>query len=133
MQVSNWAGLPSRVWMEQRAATLLTNVRNQAAGAIEVGQQPRHGQAGRTQWRTIVGKLTLGALLARIEWYGGEATSLLKILVDIVGIIGTIPGAEARLAAEALLDLLHQREEVGGVGLIERASALGEHDFVAIT
>src|SRR5689334_5687037 len=121
MWVGDWADCSCRGGIQQRAAALLTQMRVQAAGAVEIGQQPRHGQPSSTQRRAIRRELTLGALLARVERHGSQAAGLLEVLVDIVSVKGAIPGAKARLAPKPALDLPHQREEVGRVGLVEWA------------
>ena len=76
---------------------ILARVRNEA-GAVGIGEQPHHRQRGGAERRAIWGELTPGALLTRVEWHGGEAASRIEVVVDVVGIIRTIPGPVARAA-----------------------------------
>ena len=116
--------------MQQWAAALLAFVRHQSS-AVLVAEQPRHGQSGRTEWRARGGKLaTTAAFLDKR--HRREAAGLMKVVVDVVGVEGSIPGAVARLAAQALLDRRHEREEVTRVALVEWAPPLGQHDLSAI-
>src|SRR5262249_6727667 len=85
-----------------------------------------------TQRRTRGRKLPVAATFARIERDGGKPAGLVEVVVDVVGIIGTIPRSIARLAPEARLDHRHQREEVADVALVKRAGTLREYDFIAV-
>src|SRR5215210_7131540 len=109
MRITHWTRLASDVRIQQRTAPFLALVRHQA-GAVLVGELQGHRQTGDADRRAIVGELTLGALRTTgVERDGGEATSLGKVVVDVVSVVGGVPGAEARSTTEALLDRLHQR------------------------
>lgn len=97
MCVANWADLAVRLWMQQRAVALLALVRNEAAGTVEIRPQARHRQASRTQWSTVGFEQAFAALALWVEWHGGEATSLMEILVDAVRVKGTSQAAKRGL------------------------------------
>ncbi len=94
-----------------------------------IGELQRHRQSGSTDRGSIGGKLAARTFGARIERHGGEAPSLVEIVVDVVGIEGGIPGAEAWASPQPRLDLGHERVEITVIGLIERAGAFGQHDL----
>src|SRR5262245_35948239 len=73
----NWADCPTRLGMQQGTAALLTLVRYEG-GAVEVGEQAWHGQAGGTQRASIRVELTVAAAFADVEWDGGKTTSLVE-------------------------------------------------------
>src|SRR5262249_27381843 len=52
----------------------------------------------RAQWRTIGRELARTAALAAVERHRRKATSLMKVLVDVEGIKGCVPGTIARFA-----------------------------------
>ena len=132
VRISNRATRGRGTRVEQWTAILLARVLDQVA-AVLVGKLKRHGQRGRAQRRAIGCERALSAFLARIERHGGETTGLVKVVVDIVGIVGAIPGAKTRFAAQPRFDLLHQWVEIADVALVERTSALGQYELSAIT
>lgn len=127
MGVATGAGVRRDARMPQRAAIFAALVGVEPAGAVLVETLKVPGQPRRTQRRAIWGEGALLVLRAKVERYRGEAAGLVEVVVDVVGIVGRIPGAEARPAPEPGLGLGHQRQEEGRVRLVAGAGAFGEH------
>ena len=71
-----------------------------------------NGTCGRTQRRAIRRELPARAFLAAVERYRRKAAGVVKVAIDILRVEGGVPGAKTRPAAQARLDLGHQRVAV---------------------
>ena len=88
-----------------------------------------HGQTGRAEGQAIRVKSTVLDTAACGKGDGGKATGLVEIVVDVEGVKGGIEGAELGLAAQALLDGGHQREEEGAIAPVEGLGQFSQDEF----
>ncbi len=87
-------------------------------GAADVGRFERHGQVSLTKGQALV--IELKEKMAAVgKGDGGKTTGIVKILVDVKCVVGGIKGAVGRFEAEPSFGGCHQREEVGGIALVE--------------
>jgi hypothetical protein len=87
--VGDGAGLACGVGIAQGASVATAAVREQAAGLLHEGGLEGHAKAGRTEGTTVMVEL-LAMILTVGPGHGGEASCLVKVLVDVKGVEGSI-------------------------------------------
>ncbi len=90
-----------------------------------------HGQASLADGQAlfIEGEFVATALG---EGDGGEASGIVKVLVDVERIIRSVKSAEFGTEAETAFDIGHEREEVGHVGFVERLGEFSQNKLAPV-
>jgi hypothetical protein len=108
---------------------------HEAGGAIGEGELERHRQASGAQGqaRGIELASVLGVAAFARKGYRGETAGgvvfAIEMGINVPGIESRIERSEARRVAQPLLDLRHQRKEVGHIPLVEGLSQFGQHEL----
>ena len=107
---------------------------HEAGGAIGEGELERHRQASGAQGqaRGIELASVLGVAAFARKGYRGETAGGVVFAIKM-GI--NVPGIESRIErsiAQPLLDLRHQRKEVGHIALVEGLGQFGQHELAPV-
>jgi len=125
--VGDGAGMAGWFREEERAGIATALVHDQGRVADEGGFDG-HGQHGLAEGETGLVEGT-GDAPPFGKGDGGEATGLVEVLVDVVGVKGRVESAETRRASESSFRAGHEGKKVGGIALVEGLGEFGKDKF----
>ena len=107
---------------KERTDILATLMFNEGDCAVGVSEKKGHGYASLANWQSL--RVELAVLISTLfgERHCGKGRRIVRtmeVLVDIKSIKSGIKRAESGSKSQSLLGLLHQREEVRNIWLIE--------------